>query len=124
MAMTRIDKYLWAVRLFKTRSLAAEHCKSQKVLVNNEPVKTSREIKPGEVIQLKRNTAVFSFRVLAILENRVGAPLVKNYLENITPADQVEKEKEYLDAKRDFRDFKLGKPSKTDRRKLRRFLGD
>ncbi|MBK6526768.1 MAG: RNA-binding S4 domain-containing protein [Crocinitomicaceae bacterium] len=122
--MIRIDKYLWAVRLFKTRTQASEACKSQKVLINHEPVKSSREVKKGDVISLKKNTAIFSFRIIELLENRVGAPLVKDYLEDITPIDQVEKQKEYLHAKKEFRDFTLGKPSKTDRRKLRNFLGD
>lgn len=122
--MCRIDKYLWAVRLFKTRAQAAEACKSQKVFVNNEPVKASREVKKADVINVKKNTAVFSYKVLELLENRVGAPLVKNYIEDITPAEQVEKQKEYLNAKKEFRDFTFGKPSKTDRRKLRDFLGD
>lgn len=122
--MTRIDKYLWSVRLFKTRSLAAEQCKAQKVLVNQEPVKASRELRKGDLIQLKRNTAIFSYKVLDLLENRIGAPLVKNYLEDITPQTERDKELEYLNAKRDFRDFSFRKPSKTDRRKLRKFLGD
>lgn len=122
--MSRIDKYLWAVRLFKTRSMAAEQCKSQKVLVNDEPVKASREVRIGDLIKLKKNVAVFSYRVLDVLENRVGAPLVKNYLEDITPEEQVDKYKEYLNAQREFRDFTFGKPSKTDRRKLRNFLGE
>jgi ribosome-associated heat shock protein Hsp15 len=122
--MTRIDKYLWAVRLFKTRSIASEQCKSQKVLVNDEPVKASRELKMGDILKVKKDTAVFSCRILDLLDKRVGAPLVKNYIENITPQDQLEKQKEYLNAKKEFRDFTFGKPSKTDRRKLRNFLGD
>ena len=122
--MTRIDKYLWAVRLFKTRSLAAEQCKTQKVLVNQEVVKASRELKPGDLIQVKKNTAIFSYRVLNLLENRVGAPLVKDYLEDITPEAELEKYKTYQLAQREYRDFNLGKPSKSDRRKLRKFLGD
>lgn len=122
--MTRIDKYLWAVRLFKTRSIASEQCKSQKVLVNDEPVKASRELKMGDILKVKKDTAVFSYRILDLLDKRVGAPLVKNYIENITPQDQLEKQKEYLNAKKEFRDFTFGKPSKTDRRKLRNFLGD
>ena len=122
--MTRIDKYLWAVRLFKTRTLAADQCKAQKVLVNQEPVKASREIKIGDIVYIKRNTAQFSYKVLDLLENRVGAPLVKNYLEDVTPQSERDKEQEYLLNKKEFRDFTLGKPSKTDRRKLRRFLGD
>lgn len=121
--MSRIDKFLWAVRLFKTRTQAAEACKSQKIFINNAPAKASREIKKGDLISLKKNTALFSFRIIELLENRVSAPLVKDYLEDITPAEQVEKQKEYLLAKKEFRDFTLGKPSKTDRRKLKIFRG-
>lgn len=122
--MTRIDKFLWAVRLFKTRSLAAEQCKTQKILIQGEPVKSSRDVRPGDIIQIKKNTAVFSYKVIDLLENRVGAPLVKNYLEDITPTEEVEKYQTYLLAQREYRDFSFGKPSKSDRRKLRKFLGD
>lgn len=122
--MTRIDKYLWAVRLFKTRTLAADQCKSQKILVQDEPVKASCELKVGDVIRLKKNTAVFSYKVLELVENRVGAPLVKNYLLDITPDTEREKYQTYLTSQQTFRDFTHGKPTKTDRRKLRKFLGD
>ncbi|MBK9190672.1 MAG: RNA-binding S4 domain-containing protein [Crocinitomicaceae bacterium] len=122
--MTRIDKYLWAVRLYKTRSMAAEACKSNKILISKEPVKPSREIKAGDIFEIKKNTAVFTYKVLDELENRVGAPLVKNYLEDLTPSAEIEKQREYLKAKNEFRDFTFGKPSKSDRRKLKKFLGD
>lgn len=112
------------MRLFKTRSMAADACKSNKILINNESVKPSREIKPGDVFVLKKNTALFTYKVVAILENRIGAPLVKNYLEDLTPSEEVQKQKEYLHAKNEFRDFTFGKPSKSDRRKLKKFLGD
>jgi ribosome-associated heat shock protein Hsp15 len=122
--VTRIDKYLWAVRLFKTRSQAAEQVKNGKITVNNEPVKAAKEIKPGDIIRIKKNTAQFSYKVIALLENRVGAPLVKNYMEDVTPESEVEKYKEYQLAQRDYRDFSFGKPSKSDRRKRDKFLGD
>lgn len=122
--MLRIDKYLWAVRLFKTRSLATAECKAQKILINDEPVKASREPKTGDIIRIKKNAAVFSYRILDFPQNRVGAPLVKNYLEDITPESEVEKYKTYITAKNEFRDFTFGKPSKTDRRRLKKFLGD
>lgn len=93
-------------------------------MIKKEPVKPSREIKTGEIFEIKKNTAIFSYRVLALLENRVGAPLVKNYLEDLTPPSEIEKQREYLSAKNEFRDFTFGKPSKSDRRKLKKFLGD
>lgn len=122
--MTRIDKYLWAVRLFKTRSQAADEIKSGKITVNDEAVKASKEVKAGDIIRIRKNTAVFSYRVVDLLQNRVGAPLVKNYLEDITPQAEIDKYKEYQAAQREYRDFSFGKPTKADRRKRDKFLGD
>jgi len=122
--MTRIDKYLWSVRLFKTRSLAADQCKTNKILIKNEPVKSSREVKIGDIISVKKNTAIFSYRVIDLLKSRVGAPLVKNYIEDITLPAEIEKFKIYLEAQREYRENDFGKPTKSDRRKLGKFLGD
>ena len=122
--MTRIDKFLWSVRLFKTRSLAADQCKTNKILIKNEPVKSSKEVKIGDVISIKKNTAIFSYKVLDLLKNRVGAPLVKNYLEEITPSSEIEKFRIYQEAQREYRENDFGKPTKLDRRKLNKFLGE
>ena len=84
----RIDKWLWAVRLFKTRSMAADACKKGKVLMGGTNMKASREVKVGDVVQIKRPPVVFSFKVLALSENRMGAKLVPDFMENVTPADQ------------------------------------
>ena len=121
--MARIDKYLWTVRLFKTRSLAAEQCKKGKVSVNGEIAKPSRELKIGDQIAIKKNTAVFSYLVISFPANRLGAPLVKEYLKDITPTEEIEKYKTYLAAQREYNQFSFGKPSKQDRRKLNKFLG-
>lgn len=121
--MSRIDKYLWCVRLFKTRSMASEACKKSKVFVNNEVIKSSRDVKIGDIISLKKNTALFSYEVIAYPTNRVGAALVKDYLKDITPAEEKEKYQTYLAAQKEFTQFSFGKPSKQDRRKLNRFLG-
>ena len=86
----RIDKWLWAVRLFKTRSIAAEACKKGKVLINHVAVKPSRNIKAGDVIQIKRNPILYSFKVLALSENRMNAKLVPGFMENVTTPDQLE----------------------------------
>lgn len=122
--MARIDKYLWAVRLFKTRSLAANMVKAGKVLVNGEEVKASRDLKAGDKFQIKKNTAIFFYEVIDVIENRVGAKLVENYLRDITPLEEVEKYKAYQMAQREYRDAGFGKPTKKDRRSIRKFLGD
>ena len=79
----RVDKFLWSVRLFKTRSLAAEACKNNRVLINESAVKPSREIKVNEIFELKKNPIIYKYRVKELLSNRVGAKLVENYIENI-----------------------------------------
>ncbi|MEZ4923179.1 MAG: RNA-binding S4 domain-containing protein [Crocinitomicaceae bacterium] len=122
--MARIDKYLWAVRLFKTRSLAANMVKTGKVMINGEIVKASREIKVGEKFSIKKNTAVFTYEVIDLVENRVGAKLVENYLRDITPLEEIEKYKEYQMSQKEYREMGFGKPTKKDRRNIRKFLGD
>lgn len=122
--MTRIDKYLWAVRLCKTRSLAADMVKAGKVLVNDEVVKASREIKPGDKLSVKKNTATFTYEVVELLDKRVGAKLVDQYLRDITPVEEVEKYKEYQMAQQQYRQSGFGKPSKKDRRSINKFLGN
>ena len=86
----RIDKWLWAVRLFKTRSIAAETCKKGKVFINHVAVKPSRNIKVGDIIQIKRSPVLYSFKVLALSENRMNAKLVPEFMENVTTPDQLE----------------------------------
>ena len=122
--MARIDKYLWAVRLFKTRSLAANMVKTGKVIINGEPVKPSKEMKVGDVFSIKKNTALFTYEVVDVLDKRVGAKLVENYLRDITPVEEIEKYKEYQLAQRTYREMGYGKPTKKDRRNIKKFLGD
>lgn len=122
--MARIDKYLWAVRLFKTRSLAAKMVKEGKVLLDGEKVKTAKELKVGDVFSIKKNTATFTYEVVELLERRVGAKLVEQYLRDITAEEEIEKYKQYQLAQREYRDLGFGKPTKKDRRNIRKFLGD
>lgn len=122
--MARIDKYLWAVRLFKTRSLAANMVKAGKVLVDGEEVKTAYKLKVGQQFSIKKNTAVFTYEVVDLLEKRVGAKLVENYLRDITPIEEIEKYKAYQTAQREYRQMGFGKPSKKDRRSIKKFLGE
>ena len=90
MAEARIDKWLWASRIFKTRTIAAEACKKGRVSINGTQVKPSRMIKPGEVIQVKKPPVTYSFKVLQAIEKRIGAKLVPEILENVTTPEQYE----------------------------------
>jgi ribosome-associated heat shock protein Hsp15 len=120
---TRLDKFLWAARLSKTRSQATELISKGKVLLNESAIKPSREVKEGETITLLKHSARFQFKVLQVLDRRVGAPLVKDYLLDITPLEEIEKLKAYQEAQRNYR-LTDGKPTKKDRRELDRFMDD
>ena len=119
----RIDKYLWAVRLFKTRSQAADACKKGKVLINGLTVKPSREINVDDVFELKKNPVIYKYKVKELLSNRVGAKLVAQYLEDITPSDELFK----LEVERNMPYFKrdrgAGRPTKKERRDIDRLYG-
>jgi ribosome-associated heat shock protein Hsp15 len=117
----RIDKWLWAVRLFKTRSLAAEACKKGKVYIKGIQAKPSRNIKSGDVISIKRNGIIFSFEVLALSENRMNAKLVPDFMKNVTTADQQELYELAKLAGATGRERGTGRPTKKDRRDIDQF---
>ena len=81
----RIDKFLWAVRLYKTRSLAAEACKKGKIIINNVQVKSSRVVTKNETIIVKKLPVIYSYRIKDITENRIAAKLVADFIEDLTP---------------------------------------
>ncbi|MDR1679008.1 MAG: RNA-binding S4 domain-containing protein [Prevotellaceae bacterium] len=118
----RIDKWLWAVRLFKTRSLATEACKKGKVSIAGVAAKPSRMIKIGDVLQVRKAPIVCSFKVLALSENRMGAKLVPEFMENVTTADQLE----ILELARISgalnRAKGTGRPTKKERRDMDEFI--
>lgn len=117
MDTVRIDKYLWAVRVFKTRTQATEACRKGKVTVDKMPAKPSRMVSAGDVIKVKKMPVVHSYRVLDPIDKRVGAKLVEEHMEDITPPEELHK-KEMQD---DFfikRDRGAGRPTKKERRKL------
>ncbi|MEI8087665.1 MAG: RNA-binding S4 domain-containing protein [Paludibacter sp.] len=118
----RIDKWLWAVRLFKTRTLAAEACKKGKVIIKNIQVKPSRNVKVGDLISIKRNPYLFSFEVLALSENRMNAKLVIDFMKNVTTADQLELIELAKMAGNTGRDPRTGRPTKKERRDLEDFV--
>lgn len=118
----RIDKWLWAVRLFKTRSLAADACKKGKVLIKGVPVKPSRMVKVGDVIGVKKNPVLFSFEVLDLSENRMNAKLVPGFIRNVTTPDQLELIELGKIAGNIGRDRGTGRPTKKERRDLDDFI--
>ena len=120
----RIDKWLWAVRVFKSRTLAVETCKKNRVMIDNISVKASRTIKVGDVVQVKKPLVVFSFKVLKLADKRMGAKLVPEFMENVTSPDQYEilelnKISGFVDRQRG-----AGRPTKKDRRDLESFTGN
>ena len=121
--MTRIDKYLWAIRVFKTRSEATQACNGGKVKVAGANCKPSRPVKQGEVIEIRKGSAVFSYKVLAELENRVGAALVPDYALNLTPESEMEKLRAPVETFFVKRDRGTGRPTKKERRTLDSILG-
>ena len=118
----RIDKWLWAVRLFKTRSLAAEACKKGKVMIKGIEVKPSRNVKVGDVVCVKRNPVLFSFEVVGLAENRMGARLVPEYMKNVTTSDQLELFELGKIAAQNNRERGTGRPTKKERRDLDEFF--
>lgn len=117
----RIDKWLWAVRIFKTRTIATDACKKGRVTMAGMNVKPSRPIKVGDVIEVRKPPVTWSFRVKALTQNRLGARLVPEYMENITPQSQLD----LLDMVRisGFIDRRkgLGRPTKREGRDLAAF---
>jgi len=117
----RLDKYVWSVRLAKTRSQASEEIAKGRIKLNNIQVKPSREPKVGDVLYFSKNTAVFTFEIIQLLENRIGAKLVEEYIIDITPELEKEKFKLYNLSQSAYRDNGTGKPTKKDRRDINDF---
>ena len=114
----RLDKYLWAVRVFKTRSDAADAIRNNRVLVNDAYAKPSREVKIGDRISVRRQAVTYQYKVLDLVSSRQGAKNVPQYCLDITP----EEEKAKLNVPREtifvFRDRGTGRPTKKERREL------
>ena len=119
---SRFDKVVWAVRLAKTRSQASELISKGKIKLNGQQVKPSREPKIGDSIEISKNTATFSYKLIDIIDKRVGPKLVENYLIDTTPLEEVEKFRLYNLSQAVYRDNGSGKPTKKDRRELGYFL--
>ena len=118
----RIDKWLWAVRQFKTRTLATEACEKGRILINDQSVKPSRLINEGDVINIKRTGLTRTLKVLKLSLNRLNAKLVPEYYTDLTPIDEIEAYKARLTKITIYRDPGTGRPTKRDRRTLDDFF--
>ena len=113
---TRIDKWLWAVRIFKTRAIATEACSGGKVKIDGTTVKASRKIQAGDVIQVRKGVIKFMYKVLKIAEKRMGAKLIIDFVEDITPDDELAKLESSHKQPLQTREKGLGRPTKKERR--------
>ena len=122
----RIDKWLWSVRIFKTRSVATDACKRNHVTINGEPVKPSYQLQIDEIVHVKKDGYQLQFKVLGLIEKRVSAPLAQECLENITPEDELNKFEDWYIGKsgREARERGTGRPTKKERRVLDEFKDD
>jgi ribosome-associated heat shock protein Hsp15 len=120
----RIDKWLWAVRLFKTRSQASEACGQNKVSMYDIHVKPSRLVKEGDELKIKRTGLIRTIRILKLTENRLSAKLVAEYFLDLTPQEEIENYKARTSKVTTYRDPGTGRPTKRDRRMLDDFFAD
>ena len=116
----RIDKFLWSVRIFKTRSIASDECRKGRIIINDVQVKPSRIVIKNEIITVKKPPVNYSFRVIEPIENRVGAKLVEQFIEDLTPAEEKLKLELGQSGGIVYRDKGTGRPTKKERRQIDR----
>jgi len=114
----RIDKYLWSIRVYKTRTDATDACKGGKVRVNGSDTKPSKSVKVGDIITARKGAVVYTYRVLELIDKRQGAKLVPRYAENLTPQEELDKLRAPVETFFLKRDRGAGRPTKKDRRQM------
>ena len=124
MSEVRVDKYLWAMRVYKTRSIAADACKNGRITINGVQVKPSRTFKIGDKFSVRKGPITYSFEVLQLSENRLGAKLVPEYMRDCTDPKQLELLELARMAGNGMRDRGTGRPTKKDRRDIEVFMSD
>ena len=124
MAEVRVDKYLWAMRIYKTRSIAADACKNGRITMNGVQLKPSRTFKIDDRFSVRKGPITYTYRVLQLSENRLGAKLVPDYMQDITAPDQLELLELARMAGQTGRDRGTGRPTKKDRREIETFMSD
>ena len=117
----RIDKFLWAVRLFKTRTMAANACRMGRILIDNNNIKPSRHLEGNEILILRKPPVTYTYRITGLTENRVGAKLVGNYLEDLTPEEEKLKLEISNSGPSGYRKKGTGRPTKKERRVIDRW---
>lgn len=114
----RIDKYLWSIRVYKTRTDATDACKGGKVRVNGSDIKPSKGVKVGDMITARKGAVVYTYKVLELIDKRQGAKLVPRYAENLTPQEELDKLRAPVETFFLKRDRGAGRPTKKDRRQM------
>ncbi len=120
--VVRLDKYIWCVRLSKTRTQACELISKGNIKVNSKKTKSSKEVRVSDIISIHKNNAVFSYEILELADKRVAASLTPILVKDITPSEEREKFNIYLQVKNSYRQNSEGKPSTKDRRELDSFF--
>ena len=118
MDSVRLDKYLWAIRAYKTRTDATDACKGGKVRLNGYDVRPSKEVRPGDVIVVRKGAVTYTYKVLQLIDKRQGARLVPNFAENLTPPEELAKLRAPVETFFLKRDRGAGRPTKKDRRQM------
>jgi len=118
----RIDKWLWAVRIYKTRSQATEACRKGQVSIGNLPVKPSRAVHINEIIKVRKSPIVRSFKVIGLAEKRMSAKLTEDFIEDLTPPEELELQEMQKNMRWITREPGTGRPTKKDRRELDDFF--
>ena len=124
MTEVRIDKYMWSIRVFKTRSEATDACKGGKVRVNGADTKPSKMVKVGDTIVARKGAVTYTYKVLELIDKRQGAKLVPNYAENLTPPEELAKLRAPIETFFLKRDRGAGRPTKKDRRQMEALWDD
>ena len=119
----RVDKWLWAVRIYKSRSLATEACKSGHIILDEKTLKPSTLVQEGDVLHIKKDGFNLQYRIISLIEKRVGAPIADTCKEDLTPEDELNKYKDWFigKARPEWRQKGDGRPTKKDRRTLEDF---
>lgn len=124
MTEVRIDKYLWSIRVFKTRSEATDACKGGKIRVNGSDTKPSKMVKVGDTIVARKGAVTYTYKVLDLIDKRQGPKLVPNYAENLTPPEELAKLRAPVETFFLKRDRGAGRPTKKDRRQMEALWDD
>lgn len=123
MEEVRIDKYLWSIRVYKTRIEAADACKGGKIRLNGNDVKPARTVRPGDVVTARKGAVTYTYKVLELIDKRQGAALVPRYAENLTPEEEIAKLRAPVETFFLKRDRGAGRPTKKDRRQMEALWG-